>query len=296
MLRDAEFRIVDVNPAYEAMSGYTRDEVLGVKQVVAHPVQVNEQLLPLHRKALAGEAIHLEAEGRRKDGTPIEIELRGVPIQHRGEPHVLYIGRDITSRRRAEAERLALETQLRQAQKMEAIGHLAGGIAHDFNNILTSIMGYVALAAERPGAAEDRKLGNYLEQALLSSRRARDLIQQMLTFSRGQRGERRPVDLRRVAAEAARLLRSSMPSTLELETRAAGRRAAHVARPRAGRAGAAQPLHQRPRRAPGARQGPRRRRAGRRAAAGCARAAARTSTASSSSWRSRTTARASRPR
>ncbi len=220
VLRDADFRIVDVNPAYEAMSGYTRDEVLGMKQVVAHPVQVNEQLLPLHRKALAGDAVHLEAEGRRKDGTPIEIELRGVPIQHRGEPHVLYIGRDITSRRRAETERVALETQLRQAQKMEAIGHLAGGIAHDFNNILTSIMGYVALAAERPGATEDGKLGNYLEQALLSSRRARDLIQQMLTFSRGQRGERRPVDLRRVAAEAARLLRSSMPSTLELETRA----------------------------------------------------------------------------
>ena len=60
-----------------------------------------------------------------------------------GRPHVLYIGRDITARKRAEAERLALESQLRQAQKMEAIGHLTGGIAHDFNNILTSIMGYV---------------------------------------------------------------------------------------------------------------------------------------------------------
>jgi CheY-like chemotaxis protein len=79
-------------------------------------------------------------------------------------------------------------------------------------------MGYVTLATERLVGTEDRKVGNYLEQALLSSRRARDLIQQMLTFSRGQRGERRPVDLRRVAAESARLLRSSMPSTLELET------------------------------------------------------------------------------
>jgi PAS domain S-box-containing protein len=218
VLRDADFRIVDVNPAYEAMSGFARAEVLGADHVIAHPDRINGPLLVLHRKALAGEPIHLETEGRRKDGTQIEIELRGVPIQHEGRPHVLYIGRDITARKRAEAERLALETQLRQAQKMEAIGHLTGGIAHDFNNILTSIMGYVTLATERLVGTEDRKVGNYLEQALLSSRRARDLIQQMLTFSRGQRGERRPVDLRRVAAESARLLRSSMPSTLELET------------------------------------------------------------------------------
>jgi PAS domain S-box-containing protein len=218
VLRDADFRIVDVNPAYEAMSGYARDEVVGADRVIAHPDRINGSLVALHQKVLAGEPIHLETEGLRKDGTRILIELRGVPIQHQGRPHVLYIGRDITARKRAEAERLGLETQLRQAQKMEAIGHLTGGIAHDFNNILTSIMGYVTLATERPGAVEDRKLGNYLEQALLSSRRARDLIQQMLTFSRGQRGERRPLDLRRVAAESARLLRSSMPSTLELET------------------------------------------------------------------------------
>ena len=218
VLRDADFRIVDVNPAYEAMSGFKREEVLGADRVIAHPQRVNVSLVELHQRVLAGEAIHLETEGVRKEGRQIEIELRGVPIEHQGRPHVLYIGRDITARKRAEAERLGLETQLRQAQKMEAIGHLTGGIAHDFNNILTSIMGYVTLATERPGAAADRKLGNYLEQALLSSRRARDLIQQMLTFSRGQRGERRPVDLRRVAAESARLLRSSMPSTLELET------------------------------------------------------------------------------
>jgi PAS domain S-box-containing protein len=218
VLRDGDFRIVDVNPAYEAMSGFAREEVLGADRVIAHPDRINGPLVTLHQKVLAGEPVHLETEGLRKDGTRIEIELRGVPIQHQGRPHVLYIGRDITARKRVETERIALESQLRQAQKMEAIGHLTGGIAHDFNNILTSIMGYVTLAAERLGAAGDRKAGHYLEQALLSSRRARDLIQQMLTFSRGQRGERRPVDLRRVAAESARLLRSSMPSTLELET------------------------------------------------------------------------------
>jgi signal transduction histidine kinase len=171
------------------MSGYAREEVLGADRVIAHPDRVNGPLVALHQKVLAGEPMHLETEGLRKDGTRIEIELRGVPINHQGRPHVLYIGRDITARKRVETERIALESQLRQAQKMEAIGHLTGGIAHDFNNILTSIMGYVTLAAERLDGAEDRKVCNYLEQALLSSRRARDLIQQMLTFSRGQRGD-----------------------------------------------------------------------------------------------------------
>jgi PAS domain S-box-containing protein len=218
VLRDAEFRIVDVNAAYAAMSGYAREEVLGADHVVANPREVDGEIKALHREALAGEPIQFEAEWVRKDGTRSAVEVRGVPIRHQGRPHVLYAGRDIATRRRAEAEREALEGQLRQAQKMEAIGQLTGGIAHDFNNILASIVGYVTLAAEREAAAGDPKLAGYLEQATRSCRRARDLIQQMLTFSRGQRGERRPVDLKALVAESARLLHSSMPATLDLQT------------------------------------------------------------------------------
>jgi PAS domain S-box-containing protein len=218
VLRDAEFRIVDVNAAYAAMSGYAREEVLGADHVVANPREVDGEIKALHRKALAGEPIQFEAEWVRKDGTRSAVEVRGVPILHQGRPHVLYAGRDIAARRQAEAEREALERQLRQAQKMEAIGQLTGGIAHDFNNILTSIVGYVTLAAERDAAAGDPKLAGYLEQATRSCRRARDLIQQMLTFSRGQRGERRPVDLKALVTESARLLHSSMPATLDLQT------------------------------------------------------------------------------
>jgi PAS domain S-box-containing protein len=218
VLRDTEFRIVDVNAAYCAMSGYGREEVLGADHVVANPRTIDGHIKTLHRRALAGEPIQFEAEWVRKDGTRSEVEVRGLPIQHRERPHVLYIGRDIAARKRAEAERSALEAQLRQAQKMEAIGQLTGGIAHDFNNILTSIVGYVTLAAERDGTARDAKLAGYLEQATRSCRRARDLIQQMLTFSRGQRSERRPVDLTKLVTESARLLHSSMPATLDLQT------------------------------------------------------------------------------
>ncbi len=119
-------------------------------------------------------------------------------------------------RGRAEAALLEREAQLRQAQKMEAIGHLAGGIAHDFNNILSSIMGYIALAAERDAVTSDDKLAKYLHHANLSCQRARDLIQQMLTFSRGRKSERQPMSLSRIVLQSANLLRSSLPETLEL--------------------------------------------------------------------------------
>ena len=103
------------------------------------------------RAALAGDERVLETATLRKNGESSSVELRYVPIVHLGEPHVLAIARDITERRAAEAEREQLEAQLRQAQKMEAIGQLTGGIAHDFNNILTSVIGYLVLGQERAG-------------------------------------------------------------------------------------------------------------------------------------------------
>jgi PAS domain S-box-containing protein len=218
VLRDANFRVVDVNPAYVAMTGYAREEVLNVDRVVANPPEMNGLIRGLHSRALAGEPTVFETELIRKNGTRFDLELRAVSVQYRGRPHVLYIGRDISSRKRAEAERAALEAQLRQAQKMEAIGHLTGGIAHDFNNILTSVLGYVVLAGEREAARGDAKLPQYLDQARLSCERARDLIQQMLTVSRGKRGEPQPLSLTPVVQEATSLLRPSLPSTLELGT------------------------------------------------------------------------------
>jgi len=101
---------------------------------------------------------------------------------------------------------------------MEAIGHLAGGIAHDFNNILTSVMGYVVLAAERQEDLGDARLARYLDQAQQACTRARDLIQKMLTFSRGRGGEARPLSLAPLVKEAVKLLRSTLPATVELQT------------------------------------------------------------------------------
>ena len=221
VLRDADFRIVDVNATYEAMTGRSRDEVLGADHVLANPPEVNEAIRPLHHRALAGEPIVIETQLVRLDGARYDLELRGVPIRHRGAPHVLYMGRDITARRRAEDQQRELQAQLRQVQKMEAIGQLTGGIAHDFNNILAAIMGYVGLALERPAALADDKLADYLGQAEQGCRRARDLIQQMLAFSRGRHAERRPLPLAALIDESLRLLRATFPSSITLEVESA---------------------------------------------------------------------------
>ena len=118
-------------------------------------------------------------------------------------------------RRHADAARGRLEAQLRQTQKMEAIGHLTGGIAHDFNNILTGILGNIVMAREWQEEHGDERLRRYLDRSQNSVQRARDLIQQMLTFSRGQHGEPRPLALSPLVGESLGLLKSSLPSSLE---------------------------------------------------------------------------------
>lgn len=215
-LWDPDGRMVDANPAFWKMHGYSRSELLSLE-----PRQfVHADFYPRFEQFLrtfdSGQPFHTEARDVRKDGSEFDVEVHGVLTQYRGHTHLLSIVRNITQRKQAEYDRVRLEAQLRQAQKMEAIGHLTGGIAHDFNNILSSIMGYVVLAIERQAQLGDEKLANYLERANHSAQRARDLIQQMLTFSRGQRGEAMTLSLPPLVKESVKLLSSTLPSTVEM--------------------------------------------------------------------------------
>lgn len=214
--------IVDFNPAAEACFGYTAEEVIGrpLEDVVIPPY-----LRDAHRNGLknyleTGEGPYLgtriEVDAMRKDGSVLQTEL-AISVAN-GADGRLFIGylRDITEVKRAAEQSELLEAQLRQAQKMEAIGHLTGGIAHDFNNILTSVLGYVTLARDRSGSQRDEKLDRYLERAERAGGRARDLIAQMMTFSRGQQGEREEVDVVRLVDESLTLLESSLPASIEM--------------------------------------------------------------------------------
>jgi PAS domain S-box-containing protein len=207
---------VDVNPAYERMYGYSRDEVVAgarARELPDEHRQLQSRIIDL---TLAEQSYQGEIETVRRSGERFPIEVRTIPIRYRGEPHVLAMIRDLTERRRVESDRAQLEAQLRQAQKMEAIGKLTGGIAHDFNNLLTSILGYVTLASEREGALGDRRLAGYLTQAQRSCERARDLIQQMLMFSRGQRGSPRTLPLGPLIEDALASVRPVLPATVTL--------------------------------------------------------------------------------
>ncbi len=160
-----------------------------------------------------------EILGQHADGRPILLELTiGVSQGSRELILIAYL-HDLTERRNAERARAELEAQLRQAQKMEALGQLTGGIAHDFNNILTSTIGYIDLVQElgKEIKSEHRR---YLQRAKRAGKRAQDLVQQMLTYSRGGRGQPRPVEVTTLVTEVVSMLEATLPSSIQIEVEA----------------------------------------------------------------------------
>src|SRR5690606_34810918 len=141
-----------------------------------------------------------EGRVRHKDGSWRWLEFTCSNLLHEPSVRAVVINfRDITERKHAEAERLRLEPRPGQAEKMEAVGRLAGGIAHDFNNILGGILGYAELLAEK--APPDTPLKRYADNVLTGANRAGRLVEQILSYSRTQRGKRVPVDLAAVVTE-----------------------------------------------------------------------------------------------
>ena len=170
-----------------------------------HPAQFIEQVAYLN--AHPGEAGHDVME--LTDGTV--LDRYSAPVLDKAGKNYgrIWSFRDITERRK-------LEAQFRQAQKMESIGLLAGGIAHDFNNILSAILGNLSLA--RMDAKDDPGMLEHLDNIGQAARRATDLVNQILTFSRQHKQEREPVKLNHVVVEALKLLRASVPSTIRIQT------------------------------------------------------------------------------
>lgn len=211
---------VSVNSGFTKLMGYTREEIVGHTSVEfdiwANPEDRTRFVQGLKKD---GRVENLEARFRRKNGEIGSGLMYSTLIDINGAPHSINITRDITDHKHAELARARLEAQLRESQKMEALGTLAGGIAHDFNNIVAAIMGNAELARLdlEPAHAAHKSL----EEILKASRRAKDLVRQILAFGRRQVLERQVISLAPVVEESARLLRSTLPAGVSLSVECA---------------------------------------------------------------------------
>ena len=203
----------------EGVLGTTREQVAMVRQWMArvHPDDVI-RLKGLRRQLLSGEISHISIEYRfrRDDDRYITLGVnayRIVDTEALGGRRIIGFVKDVSDKVAAEAERARLEAQLKQAEKMQAVGHLAGGIAHDFNNILGAILGYGELAQ---GKARDGDVRRYLDTIMHAGNRAKSLVTQILSYSRAEGAEKMPVIVTPIAEEECDLIRGSSPSTIEV--------------------------------------------------------------------------------
>ena len=219
-LFDLKGRVLFASPASQTILGYDASELVGRRFAdLVHPDDV-EAAAEVIGAALAGEGSRAyTARIRHRSGRWVSLE--GIPAaihDETGAPQmVLGVARDVTERLAAEEERRSLEDQLRQAQKMEAVGRLAGGIAHDFNNLLTAIGGYgqLALAAL---SGDEARVRRQLEELLRAADRAAALTRQLLAFSRRQVLQPRLLDLNAVVGEVESMLARLIGADIELVT------------------------------------------------------------------------------
>ncbi len=211
VITDLDGTIQYVNPAFERTTGYSRAEAVGQNpRILAsgqHDVSFYEEMWAT---LLRGEVWTGHFVNKRKDGTLYEEDATISPVRDASGTvtHYVAVKRDVT-------HEIEMQNQLRQAQKMEALGTLAGGIAHDFNNILGAILGYTELTLL--DLASDSTAAENLRAVIKSSHRARDLVKQILAFSRMSGQERRPVQLGHLFKEALKLLRASIPTTIIIQ-------------------------------------------------------------------------------
>jgi len=206
---------VDVNIGFTELTGYTREECAGKSSS-----DINIWDIPEDRQRLIeglqrdGQVKNLESRFLLKNGSKKIGLMSANIVQLSGEPHILSVTKDISLLKKTEQEKRDLEIKYMQSQKMEAIGIMAGGIAHDFNNMLAIILGNAEMALVH---ISDENPGKHcLQQILSASQRVKDLVKQILTFSRQNDQEFLPLHLFSVIRDSLQLLRATIPTTVSI--------------------------------------------------------------------------------
>jgi two-component system, cell cycle sensor histidine kinase and response regulator CckA len=210
LITDADWVIQYINPAFSRLSGYSRDELIHQYIGIIRSNRHDRTFYTRIRDTLRSGAVWSGREiQKRKNGQLYEVEVTSSPVRDDsgGIVNFISIYRDITVE-------VSLERQLRQVQKLESIGTLAGGIAHDFNNILTAIIGFTEMAVS--AVSQNDPLRRNLNYVLKASHRATDLVKQILAFTRQDEQEREAVKVAPIVEEALKLLRASLPTTIEI--------------------------------------------------------------------------------
>ncbi|MCP3954730.1 MAG: response regulator [Desulfobacterales bacterium] len=220
-----DFSFQAVNPAYLDIHAVAAEEILGKTVAEVYGRRFFEaNLKPFMARCLDGEKVDTYAWITFSNSERRLLHISYYPYFDKDGrvTGIVENTRDSTSRKK-------LEEQLQQAQKMEAIGTLAGGIAHDFNNILGAIMGYTEMLAW--DIPDSSSLQKKIQQILKASDRAKELVQQILSFSRQHNQERKPVQIQLIIKEALKLLKASLPSTIEIRQQIKTQRSTILANP-----------------------------------------------------------------
>ena len=211
VLTDTTGIIQYANPAFETITGFSCDEVLGqTPRILKSGHQRETFYQEMWATILSGRRWKGRIINKKKDGGLYTTQCSISPVKNSQDNVVgfVWISRDIT-------KEVDLEKRMIQSQKMEAIGALAGGIAHDFNNILFPLVGWAEMISEE--LPENSVLKEPVNEILSAAKRARNLVQQILTFSRQAEKEVRPLAVQIIVKEVLKLIRSSLPSTIIME-------------------------------------------------------------------------------
>lgn len=208
----------EVNLRFCQMLGYTYEQSrqLLLTDIIALPKSEIHSII--QRVLEHGDSGLKEQVFRTRDGSLIDVEVSKSAVQVGLKKKIITTVRNISQRKRAEAERAQMERQLQQSQKMEALGQLTGGIAHDFNNILAVMLGYSNLALNRYATDKNNALGQYLREIINAGERARDLVASMLTYSRRELNQAATAMIPApLVKEAVKMLAATIPSGIKLQ-------------------------------------------------------------------------------